>query len=1065
MICPNKSHPVWKEIAAKHGENSAMLAYMRNGLEIPATLEDAEKLVAGKDNFVKDIKAMKDELNQTLTIQKAIYQKRPGGQKYVDDINDILKAFDNNEDLLGIVELVNIANKYTSEALVRMKVLQEKMAYIDKMSNGERQELVDTLLEVKQFMSAYTILEEAQSFFNEDTVALKELQSALKKRMEVVRLFKNVHEEVLSTWLSAEAERVNKGLEKQGVDKSMMFTKQKIKNLLHTATSDISVWEAWLGAQANSSDPITGLVAATIKSMAYDAHLEDYHIQNELVELYNQSTRDKSTVGGFNSPYLRKALVYESALVVDDKGQPILNDKGEKQYKYQYVERRAYHTEYLEDQFAKAKRDYYEDLKKKGVPIETWSKEIARWYYENTILRNIDEVTEFHKKNMSATEFKIWQDSNLHRKAIEVYPDGSSNLDFIPAERIAKRTADHIWLYSGDYLQPIEKYKNPQYEKLKSDPYYMKLLDTYNKANLKYHPSKRLEFGIIPQVKKESVKDYLHEDSLNAEALKNVGKQSVNITAYDANNGIQRPDGSIYREVPSIFTTMVNDSELSVDLLRSTLMYSQAANRYNAMSQVQPYVELLTDMVEGNPDFNVSARQVVDTNAAGVGKLNPITKKYRAKRGDHVNRALMEFLDKVVYNEQEIQQIIGNNISVNKVVGVVTGYTALTNLAINISTGINNETFGQFQVAVEAAFGDNYNKSDWAWAQAEYMRNVPELIGDFTAGYPKSKLGRLAFIYDAMQGEHKDEYGKEITKGGFSKVFSRSSLFFLQKSGEHHIQVATMMMMMKNTKVQDKSGKTYSLWDAYDKNGELLPGIQWTKDDQFALMQRLHRLNKSLHGIYNKFDSPTLQRKWYGKLILLFRKYVYTGFERRYAKKYIDIEAGQLYEGYMRTFFGKVYEELRELKFKALFGQNLTKEERTAMYRSYTDVLTGISLYILFGALRAAAGDDDEENSWLMNQTMLQSRRLAGDIMFYSNPIELMKLTRTPSAAYGTIDNAINFIGQLANPFEQYERKSGAYDKGDYKINRAFSKIVPVFSGLNKSLNPGNQLTFYNNIW
>lgn len=1065
MICPNKSHPVWKEIVTKHGENYAMLAYLRNGLDIPATLEDAEKLIAGKDSFVKDIKAMKEELNQTLTIQKAIYQKRPGGQKYVDDINDILKAFDNNEDLLGIVELINIANKYTGEALIRMKVLQEKMAYIDKMSKAEQQELVDTLLEVKQFMSAYTILEEAQVFFNEDTVPLKELQNALKKRMEVIRLFKNVHEEVLSTWLSAEAERVNKGLEKQGVDKSMMFDKQKIKNLLHTATSDISVWESWLGAQANSSDPITGLVAATIKSMAYDAHLADYDIQNELVELYNASTRDKSTIGGFNSAYLRKALVYESALVVDKNGQPILDDKGNKQYKYQYVERRAFHTEYNEDLFAKDKRNYWKEMEDKGVPIETRSKELALWYYSNTILRNVEEVTEFHKKNMSATEFKLWQDANLHRKAIEVYPDGSSSLDYIPTERIAKRSDNHVWLYSGDYLQPVEKYKNAQYEKLKSDPYYMKLLDTYNKANLKYHPSKRLQYGIIPQVRREGIKGYLHEDALTWDAAKQVGKQSVNVTSYDANNGIQRPDGSIYKEVPSIFTTMIDESELSIDLLRSTLMYSQAANRYNAMTQVQPYVELLTDMIEGNPDFNVSARKVVDTNAAGVGVLNNITKKYRTKRGDNVNRALLEFLDKVVYNEQEIQQIIGNNISVNKLVGAVTGYTALTNLAVNISTGINNETFGQFQVAVEAAFGDNYNKSDWAWAQAEYMRNIPELIGDLAAGHPKSKLGRLAFIYDAMQGEHRDEYGKEITKSGFSKVFSRSSLFFLQKSGEHHIQVATMMMMMKNQKVQDKSGKTYSLWDAYDKNGNLLPGIQWTRDDQFALMQRLHKLNKSLHGIYNKFDSPTLQRKWYGKLILLFRKYVYTGFERRYAKKYIDIEAGQLYEGYMRTFFGKVYEELKQMKFKALLGQNLTKEERTAMYRSYTDVLTGISLYILFGALRAAAGDDDEENSWLMNQTMLQSRRLAGDIMFYSNPAELVKLTRTPSAMYGTWDNLINFCGQLANPFEQYERKSGSYEKGDYKISKAFGKLVPVFSGIHKSLTPGNQLNFYNTSW
>jgi hypothetical protein len=1069
FICPPKHLPLWKEIVDKYGEDNAMLAFLKNAMNIPNDMAHAERLIKENKSMLMSVHDIKDKLKDSLTIQMKIYEKRVGGKKYAEEIKDIINKIDANESLAAIMEMVSIANKYTSEALVRAKVLQEKVNIgLDKLSDPEKQEIADTLLEIKQFMSAYSILEDAELFFNEDTAPAKQLALAMSNRRNTIRIYKQVHEEILADWLSKEADRVNKSLDAKGKSE-YRISKEQIKKLLNTAVSDISVFEELFGAQANSKDPLTGLVASTIKSMAYEAHLKDYENEQSLSEAYEKSTRDKSSIVGFNREYLRQAEVYEFVPELDEKGNPKYDERGRRLGDYKYVKRRALHTEYLEDQFDKDRRKTRDALKESGIADEqTIIREMHRWYTRNTVLGNVQQIEDRQRAALSPIEFKRWKESNLKRVTLSTYPNGTTTLDYVDKNRIAKQTDEHIYLYTGDYIKPADKYLNPDFKKLQGDNYFVKLHDLYQTSNSQYHGVHQLKFGVIPQIRKEGLKGQLREGSIDFRDAASNFKDSFNVTAYDSNYGIQRPDGSIYKEVPSLFTMMIDEDDLSLDLYRSVLMFSQASNRFKAMSDVQPYIELLTDAIKGNQDLQIPMRKVIDTTASGNAIINAVTGKYQTKSGDRVNSALMEFIDKIVYDQRELEaafSFMSKDFSLNKITAKAMSYGSMTTLAFNLSTGISNELFGQYQVALEAAVGEHFSKSDYAKAQQIYMTAIPTLVGDIAAGYPKSKIGKLAVIYDAMQGEHADEYGKKVTQGNFGKIFSQNSLFFLQKSGEHHIQVASMIAMMQATKVKTKSGGEINLYDAYDENGRLIPEAQWTKEDQFAFMQKLHKLNKSLHGIHNKFDSPTIQRKWYGKLIMMFRKYIYTGMERRFSRKYLDIEAGDTYEGYFRIFFSKLSDAIKAGKLSLMLNSNLTQDEKRAMYKAYTDVAVSIAMYIIFSTLKAAAGDDDEENSWLTNQAILQSRRFSGDIMMYINPLELFKLTRTPSAMYGTMDNLANAAAQLGDPFATYERKSGTNERGDLKILHKWGKVIPAFSGLNKSLNPGSQVQFYNSFF
>ena len=98
---------------------------------------------------------------------------------------------------------------------------------------------------------------------------------------------------------------MNKSL--SGSDKDKYYlTKQRIKELLDTAVADIGTFEKWLGAQANSKDPLTGLIAARIKEESFKVHDENLEVTQNLLELY-KAGGGPNNPEEYNKKYMRDA--------------------------------------------------------------------------------------------------------------------------------------------------------------------------------------------------------------------------------------------------------------------------------------------------------------------------------------------------------------------------------------------------------------------------------------------------------------------------------------------------------------------------------------------------------------------------------------------------------------------------------------------------------------------------------------------------------------------------------------------------------------------------------------
>jgi hypothetical protein len=98
--------------------------------------------------------------------------------------------------------------------------------------------------------------------------------------------------------------------------------------------------------------------------------------------------------------------------------------------------------------------------------------------------------------------------------------------------------------------------------------------------------------------------------------------------------------------------------------------------------------------------------------------------------------------------------------------------------------------------------------------------------------------------------------------------------------------------------------------------------------------------------------------------------------------------------------------------------------------------------------------------------------------MFYLNPEETWRLTKSPTATVRPVENIFAFAlstleniyyfgtgnlgGLVADKDIYYQRKSGANKKGELKWDNKFYKAVPTLKGITNSSTPGEAIKWFN---
>ena len=232
-------------------------------------------------------------------------------------------------------------------------------------------------------------------------------------------------------------------------------------------------------------------------------------------------------------------------------------------------------------------------------------------------------------------------------------------------------------------------------------------------------------------------------------------------------------------------------------------------------------------------------------------------------------------------------------------------------MAGNVVASVNNVLMGNMQMFIEAHGNKYFNKKDLAKAFTQYHAELLKgsFIGDMKNPI-KSEITQYGLLFDAIQGEFTNDLGEKISGNVMRRFLSPNSLFLLTHAGEHQIQLTGMLAMMNAYKVKTKTGQEITLNQAFEKdtNGRynLKPDVIFTKDQKQDFVRKLHGVSRSLNGNYADLHKGHLQRYWYGKLMMQYRKYLYPAIVARYGQERVDLEKGTVETGYLRYFIERV---------------------------------------------------------------------------------------------------------------------------------------------------------------
>jgi hypothetical protein len=852
-------------------------------------------------------------------------------------------------------------------------------------------------------------------------------------------------------------------------------TKKWLMNQMEHATTDIGFFNSYMSGVLNSKDPISQLVALSLKDEFARSNTKLMKVKDGITNVLKKAQGTKLFTTNaqhkeFYDKYVRQVQNYEKT-GVDENGNPIMG----------YVNRTAFHQPFKYDDFYKAKREMFKAIgqrpnKNDETAYADWNAKKEAWFNKHT-----------------------------------------------------KRTYNA----NGEVLTtvPGDNYKNADFDKVANDPVFKEIYKHYQDANDKLGRY-QLKYGIVPQ---QSSGAGLFSDLKlskgikgNVEEVKKHIKEGIGakLNSYYA----QDIDGKEFKNIPVRWTRLVDESDLSYNLGKSVADFWESSSKYGTSKAVEPMVLTLRSFIEGNSFLKINERDAPEIDAKGVKKMGNFVKNItKTKDQANLNRQLVDFLNDTIYGESEkkanikspflnlkymvykkgdtsangkphreyiysledLKKKTGNELidydhfnkgtekdvngygvtllrndkilSVNKLSRGLNGVSAVVNLGGNVIAGTSHLLRGVASNFIEATGGKYFNNKEWASAYKEYFKNLTDFsFMEDTRGGKGSKASQLLTHYGTMQGEFLNEYGKHIGQGVVNKLFRRSALFFSIHGAEHMVQTTQMIAAMKHVKVMDTiAGKEVSLYDAYEKGGDgyikVRDGVKWDEQKDNDFRGLVQSINKD-RGNYSEFDKAGISRLWWGKMLIMFRRHIFNGIKSRWGSEYVDYERGGATQGYYRSFITTLASEFNELRLNGKFR----KMTDTEAY-NFKKTLADVGMFALLATVLVPAFKDEKEHKTGMSDYLaLFSRRLQQDVSFFLNPLEWKKVIQSPIVTGSTVDKFYDFFAQVAtSPSEEYQKDGSGYQAGDNKAMANLKKLLPVYRVAVNLQDPQDMLKFY----
>lgn len=669
---------------------------------------------------------------------------------------------------------------------------------------------------------------------------------------------------------------------------------------------------------------------------------------------------------------------------------------------------------------------------------------------------------------------------------------------------------------TGGYLSPDDVLKNlgtdgndPRYKFAKM------FYDNYNEAFAHLPDMYQGNVSMLPAILKSGA-ERTFEQGLGKAAVEGI-KDAFNVRADDTDYGDKLvytdENNNVIKFVPVNFVTPVGYSEngkvfpiepteLSLNLASSLQRFMTMSRNYSAMTELVPYFNAAKQLIASR-DVDVKTGNKVLIDRASMRESQK--RRQVTKKGAESNayKMLTEYLDAHVYGEFNLDagDINLGSIKVdgNKLSEALIKYTAINSLGLNLFSGASNIVMGTLMNGIEANSSFFFSSADFRGAMKIYGANMQAFMKDASSRFTESKLGLFMESFDVFQ--EFNENGEVIEhKNGLLRN-GQKALYFLMQSGEHFIQTTHAIAMLKGHRIYNGKALSYFEWleetknkrskesraefekltNVYDSIQEVeqeitQDGRTYTKksvkiegldeDESFALIERIKGNYQHNHGNYARQDAPNINRRWWGKMLMLFRKWLKPGINRRFSKKYYDQRLGHEFEGNYTTTYNFMTSLIKDFKqvgmgmvmyWNTPQYQALSEWEKAQITKTFQEaMLIACSALLATFLANLQADIPEEDRIFALSFSEFLANRVYQETFSYTNPKEFMKILRSPSATLGTTEKGFkmltNFIGM-----ETY--KSGEH-KGEYKAFYNLVDLIPVVNQFEKIMSIDDILKF-----
>lgn len=652
-------------------------------------------------------------------------------------------------------------------------------------------------------------------------------------------------------------------------------------------------------------------------------------------------------------------------------------------------------------------------------------------------------------------------------------------------------------IVNGKKQPKLSIYGNPQYQRLTpaQKEYYDTVMSIKSELD-SYLPERYTTLTNAVKIRKDLLERVKSSDSVKSgaqqiwESLKDEFIRRTDDVDFGDRATVKDFEGNAVQTLPIYYTKLKegeSPNDISTDIVSTMTAYAAMATDFDEMNKVIDVLELGRDLLREREVIQTQGGKPLVERFKAVGRKveSKLTKEGEATR--FVQR-LNDFFEMQVYGKYMADEgTFGKtNIDRGKVANFVNRVTSMNNLALNVLSGVSNVLTGKVMMRIESFSGEFFSEKNTITADRIYGQHLPAYLAEVGVRVKTSKLALWDELFNVMQEYEQDVRDVNFDrKTWYSRMFSTSTLFFMNNAGEHWMQNRTSLALADAYKMKAPNGKIVSLWDAMEvvpidpnnkKAGAKLQvkagytkedGTEFTKEDIIKFSRRSAAINQRMHGIYNKADRSAVQRLAIGRMGMMFRKWIKPSLNRRFKSATYNYDLDAWTEGYYRTsgrFLLQLARDLRETQFNlaARWGE-LTPTEKANIRRALTETGHFLAVMAIIGLIEWS---DDKDRPWLVRMTEYQARRLYTElgalIPGKSMVSEGLKIIKSPAAGINTIENMLD-LTKLLNPWNYMdELQSGRYEGHSTAYKSFFeSPIIPMNRTIYRGLHPETGIPFF----